>query len=111
MSNIIRVTFNNKNELTKAYIKHFKYGGIFIAGNLNYTYGEEIFLIVGLPEGSEPIAVSGKIDWLSPASAVGYPPGIGVHFNFERAGQDAKSKIEIMLGGLLQNSNFESNTF
>lgn len=33
---------------------------------------------------------------------MGYPAGIGVQFSNDKAGSDAKAKIEIMLGGLLQ---------
>jgi|GEM_PF-2335232 len=111
MSNIVKIAFASKNELAKAYIKQFKYGGIFIAGNFNYSLGEELFLIIGLPESNEPVAVSGKVNWASPVSAVGYPSGVGVHFNSDKAGQDARSRIEIMLGGLLQNNTLESYTF
>ncbi len=110
--NILKIGFASKNELARAYIKQFKQGGIFIADNHeHYELGAEIFLIINLPESNEPLAINGKVQWLSPSSAVGYPAGIGILFNSDRAGQDARSKIEIMLGGLLQNNMLENYTF
>ncbi len=111
-SNILKVSFVNKNELARSYIRQFKHGGIFINDNrLNYQLGDEVFLIITLPESNEPLAVTGKVSWISPSSAVGYPAGVGVHFNADKAGQDARSRIEIMLGGLLQNNLVENYTF
>jgi type IV pilus assembly protein PilZ len=103
MSNIIKVNIQSRQDLLKMYIQQFKFGGVFVGGNYSYQLGEEVFLIITLPEGGENIAVTGKVNWISPNSAVGYPPGIGVHFNQDKAGSDARSKIEIMLGGSLQN--------
>lgn len=111
MSNILKITFNSKNELAKAYIRQFKHGGIFIVNNLNYSLNEELFLIIKLPKLNESVAVSGKVSWISPASAVAYPCGSGIHFSPDKAGQDAKAKIEMMVGGLVQNNNEESYTF
>lgn len=109
--NILKVGFSNKNDLAKAYIKQFKNGGIFILDNHTLELGDEVFLIISLPEGNEPLAISGKVFWVSPSSAVGYRAGIGIQFNADRAGQDARSRIEVMLGGLLQNNMLEYYTF
>lgn len=110
--NILKVGFGSKGELARSYIKQFKQGGIFITDSHGaYELGDEVFLIINLPENNEPLAINGKVQWVSPSSAVGYPAGIGVQFNSDRAGQDARSKIEVMLGGLLQNSILENYTF
>lgn len=103
MNNILKLNIANKQELAKMYVQQFKFGGLFVGGEVAYKLGDEVFLIINLPEASETLAVSGRVNWIAPASSVGYTPGIGVHFNNDKAGQDAKSKIEIMLGGLLQN--------
>lgn len=103
MNNIIKVNIQSRQDLLKMYIQQFKFGGVFVGGSYNYKLGEEVFLIMTLPDSGENIAVTGKVNWISPNSSVGYPPGIGVHFNQDKAGSDARSKIEIMLGGSLQN--------
>lgn len=101
--NIIKLTIPNKQELLKAYIKQFKTGGIFVKGNFEYNVGDDVFLILQLQETNESIAVNGMISWQSPKSAVGYPSGVGVQFNSDKAGSDARNKLELMLGGALQN--------
>lgn len=102
MSNILKVAIPNKLELAKSYIRQFKYGGVFVRSTGTHELGDEVFLLITLPETNESIAVTGKVSWLSPVSTVGYPAGVGVQFSNDKVGSDAKSKIEIMLGGLLQ---------
>lgn len=102
MSNIFKLVIPSKIELAKFYIQQFKYGGIFLHGSSGYELGDGVFLLITLPETNENIAVTGKVCWLSPVSTVGYPAGIEVQFSNDKAGSDAKAKIEIMLGGLLQ---------
>lgn len=103
MNNIIKLVITDKQDLAKAYIPFFKNGGLFVKGKTNFNLGDEIFLIVSLEETGEQLAVNGRIGWLSPPSSVTYPSGIGIHFNQEKAGLDAKSRIEILLGSLLKN--------
>ncbi len=102
MSNILKLVIPSKLELARSYIGQFKFGGVFVRGSGEYELGDEVFLLITLPETNENIAVTGKVSWLSPVSAVGYPSGVGVQFSNDKVGSDAKSKIEIMLGGLLQ---------
>ncbi len=103
MNNILKLNISTKQELLKMYIQQFKYGGLFISGESSHKLGDELFLILNLPDNMEPLAVKGIVNWVSPAAAVGYPTGIGVQFHHDKAGVDVKSKIELMLGGLLQN--------
>jgi type IV pilus assembly protein PilZ len=110
MSSIVKLNITSRTELAKLYIQQFKYGGVFVAGKLDYSLGEDVFLLINLPESSDSIAVGGKVCWLSPASAVGYPEGMGVQFKNDKAGSDAKSRLEITLGGALQHQG-SSYTF
>lgn len=101
--NIIKLAIPNKQELLKSYVKQFKTGGIFVKGNFEYNVGDQVFLLITLQETGESIAVNGVVCWQSPKSAVGYPSGVGIQFNADKAGADAKAKLEIILGGALQN--------
>ena len=74
MNNIIKVNIQSRQDLLKMYIQQFKSGGIFYQWELWLSAWEEVFLIITLPEGGENIAVSSKVNWISPNSAVGYPP-------------------------------------
>jgi type IV pilus assembly protein PilZ len=103
--NIIKLTVASKAELAKVYIKQFKFGGVFVVGNVNYQLGDELFLLINLPDDNGSLALNVKVAWLSPTSAVSYPAGIGLSFTNDKAGFEAKAKIEVMLGGLLQHNN------
>lgn len=100
--NIVKLVMPNKQELLKSYIKQFKCGGIFVKGNFEYNVGDDVFLIIHLQESGESIATNGTVGWQSPKSAVGYPSGIGIQFNNDKAGIEARNKIELMLGGAIQ---------
>lgn len=102
MNNILKINVTSLSDLAKIYVRQFKFGGVFVGGKFDFGLGDEVFLIISLPENSEPCAVGGRVCWIAPASAVGYPEGIGVQFNNDKAGTDAKSRLEIILGGLLQ---------
>ncbi len=101
--NIIKVPIPSKQDLIKMYIQQFKNGGLFVKGRFDYDLGADVFLLITLPETNESIAVNASVNWISPETAVGYPAGIGVQFTGDKTGLEARSKIEIMLGGLLQN--------
>ena len=102
MDSIIKIHMASRTELAKNYIQQFKAGGMFVAGKFDYKLGDGIFMVISLPESNETIAVNGKVCWISPSAAVGYHQGIGIQFNNDKAGAEAKSRLEIMLGGAIQ---------
>lgn len=108
--NIIKVVIPNKAELLRVYMPYLKNGGIFIRESIDYEMYEEVFLLISLLDSKETLAVNGAVCWQSPKSAVGYPVGIGVHFKADKAGVEAKSKLEVLLGASLKNQQ-NSYTF
>lgn len=103
--NIIKVVVPNKAELLRMYMPHLKNGGIFIKDNTSYNLADEVFLLISLLESKETLAINGVVCWQSPISAVGYPAGIGVQFKLDKAGVDARNKLEMLLGGSLKNQH------
>ena len=108
MNNIIKLVIKAKVDLSVSYIQQFKYGGIFIGGEFNYTIDDEVFLIISLPDGGAALAVAGVVKWLSPVAALAYPPGIGVQFSSDQVGSEAKSRIESILAGVVDE---ETNSY
>lgn len=97
---IINIDFDDKNELYKSFMPFVKNGGLFLPTMKHFTLGEELFIVLGLPDEGEKIPVSCKIVWITPIAAEGNrTPGIGVQF---RDAGTARSRIETCLGGLLQ---------
>lgn len=99
---ILSVVFKDKNSLYLAYMPFIKGGGLFVPTTRSYQIGDNVFLLVSLPEEGGRIPVPGKVVWITPARAQGNrAAGVGVQFNDSPEGEAAKTKIESILAGLL----------
>ena len=100
---ILSLAIKEKQALYMAYMPFIKGGGIFIPTNKNYNLGDEVFMLLSLLDDPAKIAVSGHVVWVTPAGAHNnHQQGIGVQFSSNEAGQQARNKIEGLLGGYLQ---------
>lgn len=100
---VLSLNINSKSALYAAYMPHLKNGGIFIPTTRGYSIGDEVFMLLALMEDPAKLPIAGQVVWLTPPGAQGgRAQGIGVHFNADESGVDAKRKIEGLLGGVLQ---------
>ncbi len=98
---ILRVAIKDKAHLYHSYIPFFLNGGLFVQTHKEYVLGEEVFILLMLPETTERIPVGGQVAWLSPAKAEGNrPAGIGIQFGNEE-GKELRKRIEAMLVGIM----------
>ena len=99
---ILSLVLKDKTQLYNAYMPFLKGGGIFVPTPKRYSLGDEVFLLVTLPESGERLPVAGKVVWITPVGAQGgHPAGIGVQFPESAEGEQVKGKIETVLAGLL----------
>ena len=99
---ILSLAVKDKGALYNAYMPYIKQGGIFVPTPRRYFIGDEVFLLLTLPDSSERLPVAGKVVWLTPVGAQGgHPAGIGVQFPETPEGDAVKGKIEALLAGLL----------
>ncbi len=99
---ILSMAVKDKAALYNAYMPFLKSGGIFVATPKRYFLGDEVFLLLTLPESSERLPVAGKVVWVTPAGAQGNrPAGIGVQFGETAEGENVKGRIEALLAGTL----------
>ena len=102
---ILTLAIKDKAALYSAYMPYLKYGGIFVATPKRYFLGDEVFLLLTLPESSERMPVAAKVVWVTPVGAQGNrPAGIGVQFNESAEGEAVKGKIEALLAGTLNSA-------
>ena len=81
---------------------HLRNAGIFIPTTRSYSIGDEVFMLLSLMEDPAKLPIAGTVVWVTPAGAQnGRAQGIGVHFNSDESGQEARRKIEGLLGGVL----------
>ena len=99
---ILSLAVKDKAQLYSAYMPYVKNGGIFVPTPKRYFLGDEVFLLLTLPDSSERLPVAGKVIWVTPVGAQGdRAAGIGVQFADTSEGEAVKSKIETLLAGTL----------
>ena len=108
---VLSLNIREKNALYAAYMPQLKNGGIFIPTARTHRLGDEVFMLVSLPDETGKIPISGKVVWITPTDAQGKrAQGVGIQFSADEAGQLAKKKIEGLLAGMLDSSKI-THTF
>lgn len=102
---VIQLAFKEKGALYAAYMPVFADGGLFVPTNREYRLGEDVYLLLALPDDNQRYPVAGKIAWLTPANASGgRTQGIGVRFPADEKSRLIKNKIEEILGTQISSS-------
>lgn len=96
---VIQLVFREKSALYAAYIPLFTDGGLFVPTTRDYKLGEDIYILLTLPDDVQRYPVAGKIAWLTPANAPGgRTQGVGVRFPADDKSKALRFKIEEILG-------------
>ena len=96
---VIQLVFREKGALYAAYMPVFADGGLFVPTTREYKLGEDIYLLLSLPDDPQRYPVAGKVGWLTPANASGgRTQGVGVRFPNDEKTRGLKIKIEEVLG-------------
>ncbi len=96
---VIQLVFREKGALYAAYIPVFADGGLFVPTTRDYKLGEDIYLLLSLPDDPQRYPVAGKVAWITPANAPGgRTQGVGVKFPSDEKTRLLRVKIEELLG-------------
>ncbi len=99
---IVQLAIKEKGALYAAYIPLFKEGGIFISATREYKLGDDVYVLLTLPEDTQRYPVAGKVAWITPAQAAGNrTQGVGVRFPSDEKSRLLKVRIEEILGAHL----------
>jgi type IV pilus assembly protein PilZ len=99
---ILSLAVKDKAALYNAYVPFVKNGGIFVPTPKRYFLGDEVFLLLTLPDSSERLPVAGKVIWVTPMGAQGNrTAGIGVQLPDNNEGETIRNRIETQLAGTL----------
>jgi type IV pilus assembly protein PilZ len=102
---VIQLVFREKGALYAAYMPVLADGGLFVPTSRDYKLGEDIYLLLSLPEDPQRYPVAGKVAWITPANASGgRTQGVGVRFPNDEKTRGLKLKIEEMLGTSISGS-------
>ncbi|MBK8071115.1 MAG: PilZ domain-containing protein [Ramlibacter sp.] len=99
---VIQLAIKEKAALYAAYIPLFGEGGIFIPTTREYRLGDDVYVLLSLPDDPQRYPVAGKVAWVTPAKAAGSrTQGVGIRFPKDEKSRLLKLKIEETLGGHL----------
>ena len=98
----MQLAIKEKAALYAAYIPLFGEGGIFIPTTREYRLGDDVYVLLSLPDDPQRYPVAGKVAWVTPAKAAGSrTQGVGIRFPKDEKSRLLKLKIEETLGGHL----------
>ncbi len=99
---VVQLAIKEKAALYAAYIPLFKEGGLFIPTARDYKLGDDVYVLLTLPDDVQRYPVAGKVAWVTPARAAGSrTQGVGVQFPADDKSKLLKLKIEEILGAHL----------
>ena len=102
---VIQLVFREKGALYAAYIPLLTDGGLFVPTQRAYRLGEDIYLLLSLPDDPQRYPVAGRVAWITPANASGgRTQGVGVRFPADDKTRLLKLKIEEILGTQISSS-------
>jgi type IV pilus assembly protein PilZ len=99
---VIQLAIKEKAALYAAYIPLFQDGGVFIPTARDYKLGDDVYVLLTLPEDPQRYPIAGKVAWVTPAKAAGNrTQGVGIRFPPDEKSKQLKVKIEDILGAHL----------
>src|SRR3954453_19354103 len=99
---VIQLAIKEKAALYAAYIPLFADGGVFIPTARDYKLGDDVYVLLTLPEDAQRYPVAGKVAWVTPArAAANRTQGVGVRFPADEKSRLLKIRIEEIPGGHL----------
>lgn len=99
---VIQLSIKEKAALYAAYIPMFSEGGVFIPTSREYALGDDVYVLLSLPEDAQRYPVAGKVAWVTPAKAAGgRTQGVGISFPKDEKSRQLRLKIEEVLGSLM----------
>ena len=99
---VMQLAIKEKAALYAAYIPFFIEGGIFVPTQREYRLGDDVYVLLTLPEDPQRYPVAGRVAWVTPARAGGNrTQGVGIQFPNDDKSRQLRLKIEEILGSSL----------
>ena len=96
---VMQLAIKEKAALYAAYIPLFSEGGIFVPTTRDYHLGDDVYVLLTLPEDTQRYPVAGRVAWVNPASIGGTrAQGVGIHFPKDEKSRQLRARIEEILG-------------
>ncbi|WOP14040.1 PilZ domain-containing protein [Ottowia sp. SB7-C50] len=100
---VIQLAIKERAALYAAYIPMFAEGGMFIPTTRDYQLGDDMYVLITLPDDPQRYPVAGKVAWITPARSTGNrTQGVGIRFPKDEKSEQLKQRIEQILGSALR---------
>ena len=99
---VLSLSIKEKAGLYAAYMPYVKGGGLFIPTTRPARIGDEVYALVTLLDDTNKLPIPGRVIWITPAGTPGRAQGIGIQFGANDAGEQARARIENLIGGALK---------
>ena len=106
---VVQLAIKERPALYASYMPFLDGGGLFVPTTRAANLGDEIYLILQLLDDPNKMPVTGKVVWITPPDTPGRQQGIGVQFARDQGGEQARNRIESLLGGALR-ANRQTHT-
>lgn len=100
MGGVLSVTIKDVQDLQQTYMGYVRNGGLFVPTNKKYRMGDEVFMMVRLPQDDTRHAVVGKVVWVGHAVSAGRPAGVGLQFVQSKESEILRDQLEKVLIGV-----------
>lgn len=98
----MQLAIKEKAALYAAYIPLFTEGGIFVPTQRDYRLGDDVYVLLTLPDDPQRYPVAGRVAWVTPERASGNrTQGVGIQFPKDAKSAELRAKIEQILGTAL----------
>ena len=84
---------------------YIKGGGLFVPTVRPTQLGDAIYLVLTLMDDPNKLAITGKVIWLTPPGVPGRQQGIGIQFADDDTGEQARNRIETLVGGSMKGAS------
>lgn len=99
---VMQLAIKEKAALYAAYIPLFAEGGIFVPTQRDYRLGDDVYVLLTLPDDPQRYPVAGRVAWVTPERASGNrTQGVGIQFPKDAKSAELRAKIEQILGSAL----------
>jgi type IV pilus assembly protein PilZ len=99
---VIQLAIKEKGALYAAYIPMFTQGGLFVPTTREYQLGDDVYVLLSLPDDPQRHPIAGRVAWVTPPRAAGNrTQGVGIQFPKDEKARLLKLKIEEILGAHL----------
>ncbi|WP_353234648.1 PilZ domain-containing protein [Diaphorobacter ruginosibacter] len=99
---VMQLAIKEKAALYAAFIPFFEEGGVFVPTAKDYHLGDDVYVLLTLPDDTQRYPVAGKVAWVTPARASGNrTQGIGIQFPKDDKSRALRARIEEILGSSL----------